>query len=893
MSPGDESLPRPSHNPLKLAPPADMGNSVDRSIITGTWTRSHAAVTLLCAPAGFGKTTAMRQLLSAARQQGLPAAWLNVDSADNDLGRLAFYLWAALRSALPSLANSSPSDPWIDASRGLAGGSARQLLDVLSRTDTPFVLFVDEFEQVKDSGVLAVFSELAFSLAPGQRLVLGSRQKPGLPLGRLRVQQRLLEIDAAMLRFNASEARDYMTGCRGIGMADADLGELQARTEGWPAALQLAASALAGRADSRAWLQQLSGASGNLAEYLAEDVLSRLSEPHRHFVLRSSIFEAFCPQLCDAVSGSTDSADWIEQSIRANLFLLPIEAEGDWYRYHPLFREFLRAQLSRTAAHELPGLHERAAQWLASTARYAQAIAHASAAGDTVLTADLLERCGMDYVRAGQMTLVLQWAGTLPQAELERRPALLTATAYAMVFLHHYAAAERLLVALEQHPDGSHAEDVTVLRVMLWAWLDRLDDAVQAARVAVANDHPASPFVSGLLHNAIGYGDMLTGHFVPARHALLEARRQLESVQALYGLTYTACIEGMIDMLQGNVRDALARFSAILNRIMAAGQRYTSSSPVACTLLAEASYELGDTAAADALLAEYLPLIRDTCLPDHLIVAHRLASRIAWLGGDANKALDHLNALQTLGDARGIARLGMAAAIERSRLALLAGDVANARHALTLAESLSPSQGTVPGYADDLEDLVIARFRIALVAGDAEAEMARMEAALHQAGRGGRLRRGARLAWLLAQSHQVAGRAPEALMWLERALSQGRAWQACRLFADDPWHLAALLASVPSRQDGFAPAYLAQLMQAARVKTHEATPARSEQDGLLSPRELQIIRSVADGHSNKALARLLFVSENTIETHLRRINGKLGTGNRMQAVSRARELGLL
>ncbi|MBP0632364.1 LuxR C-terminal-related transcriptional regulator [Cupriavidus sp. AcVe19-1a] len=894
MLPGNDPFPGPPLNPLKLAPPGEIGPAVERSAIAATWAASRAAVTLVCAPAGFGKTTTMRQLLIAARQHGGPTAWLNLDSADNDLGRITPYLWAALHmAALPSLGDAPSTGPWIDASRGLPGGSARQLLDVLSRVEAPFVLFVDEFELVSDSSVLSLFSELAFSLGPGQRLVLGSRHKPGLPLGRLRVQQRLLEIDASMLRFSAGEVRDYITSCRGIGMADADLGDLQARTEGWPAALQLAASALAGRADSRAWLQQLSGTTGNLAEYLAEDVLSRLSEPHRHFLLRSSIFEAFCPQLCDAAFGSADSADWIAQSVRDNLFLLPIEAEGEWYRYHPLFRQFLRAQLSRTAAPELPALHARAAHWLASTARYTQAIAHASAAGDTVLIADLLERCGMDYVRGGQMKLVVQWAETLPHEELERRPAVLTATAYAMVFLHRYAAAERLLGVLEKHSGAIHEEDVTVLRVMLSAWLDRMDDAVLAARTALAGREPASPFVSGLLHNAMAYGDMLQGRFVPARHALLQAKRELESVNAIYGLTYSACIEGMIDMLQGNVRDGLARFSAMLNRIVAAGQRYTSSGPVACALLAEALYELGDSAAADALLSEYLPLIRDTCLPDHVIVAHRVASRIAWLGGDSGKALDQLNTLQELGDARGIASLGMAAAIDRSRFALLAGDISSARHALVLAASLAPPSGTLMRYSDDLDDLEIARIRIALVATDDEADVERVETALRSAEKSGRARRALRLAWLLAQAHHAAGRSSQALIWLERALAQGQAWEAHRIFADEPWHVEPLLASLASRRHVFDTRYLERLMYAVQIPSKRGAPVRGEQEDLLSPRELQIIRRVADGHSNKALARLLFVSENTIETHLRRINGKLGTGNRMQAVARARELGLL
>lgn len=307
----------------------------------------------------------------------------------------------------------------------------------------------------------------------------------------------------------------------------------------------------------------------------------------------------------------------------------------------------------------------------------------------------------------------------------------------------------------------------------------------------------------------------------------------------------------------------------------------------------KALYELGDSAAADALLSEYLPLIRETCLPDHLIVAHRLATRIAWLAGDPPRALEQLNTLQALGDARGVARLGVAAAIDRSRLALLAGDIANARHALALAVSLSPSTGTLLSYSEDLDDLEIARFRIALVAADGKPDIERMVAALSQAENNGRARRGVRLAWLLAQAHHVADRPEQARIWLEHALSRGQAWQVQQIFADEPWHLEAILAWLMSRQHVFDPRYLERLVRAAQVTSQPGTQRHSEHEGLLSPRELQIIRRVADGHSNKALARLLFVTENTIETHLRRINGKLGTGNRTQAVARARELGVL
>ena len=224
---------------------------------------------------------------------------------------------------------------------------------------------------------------------------------------------------------------------------------------------------------------------------------------------------------------------------------------------------------------------------------------------------------------------------------------------------------------------------------------------------------------------------------------------------------------------------------------------------------------------------------------------------------------------------------------------MLAGDVSSARHGLAVAASLAPPSGTLMRYSDDLDDLEIASFRIALVAPGEEADVERIEAALRLAERSGRARRAVRLAWLLAQAHHAAGRSAQARIWLERALAQSQAWQAHRILADEPWHLQPLLASLASRQHVFDPRYLERLVQAAQASSQRGTPVRGEQEGLLSPRELQIIRRVADGHSNKALARLLFVSENTVETHLRRINGKLGTGNRMQAVARAREIGLL
>ncbi|HJV27704.1 MAG TPA: LuxR C-terminal-related transcriptional regulator [Aromatoleum sp.] len=888
-------------NPLKLRPPV-AGSGIERDRIVALIERTSANLVLVTATAGYGKSTAMGQLYRHKSERGDAVSWLTADRSDNDLGRFAFYLWVALSNALPELGAPPLASEGIESAAAAASVRVHHLVEALALIEAPFVLFIDDFEQVTASDALALVNTLVSGLSPGQTLIVGSRQKPELPLGRLRVQGRLLEIETDSLKFSVAETRSYVASRLDCVLDETELASLQERTDGWPAALQLAAAALAGRSSVGALLQGLAESSRSISDYLAEDVLARLPAAQRSFLIDTSVLETFCPAMCDAVLERTDSHALIAQTERDNLFLQLIDSEGMWYRYHPLFQEFLREQFRRTTdAQRIVVLQLKAARWLAADGKVAQAIPYALAAGDHELAAGMMAQRATDLVRIGQLDTVTRWVAAIPDAVLARWPELMIAGAYAMTYLHRYADANRLVDKLAPATPSSPkiAADLVALRIMLGAWSDHLPEAFRAAESARETLVDADPYAIGLMHNALAFFRIAQGRYLDALHDAAIAKRAMEPIGALHGLNYSVSFEGAIDLLQGNAREARSRFERTLADIIAAGYRYTTSTAVVVAHLAETLYELDELDAAEVLLTDYLPLIREGCLPDHLIVAYRVLARIQAHRGHHGRAIDTLNTLQDLGDLRGLPRIAAAARIDKLRLALLVGDIAAAQRLIARIndESIWQPFGDLRTYANDLDDPEIAAYRLALATGAGQTVIPRLQDAICHADAANRRRRVLRLQCLLAQAFEAARRRPQALETLERALAASQADGLVRVFADEPWHLQPLLTALESRHTAVAPAYLQTLLKAAERPTPRPVPATSNDlaaaDNPLSQRESQLLRLLADGNSNKELARKLFVSENTVETHLRRIYGKLGTRNRTQAVARARERGVI
>ncbi|WP_150429946.1 LuxR C-terminal-related transcriptional regulator [Dechloromonas sp. CZR5] len=892
-------------NPLKLRPPRSRSDQVPRDAFCRRVEESRANLVLVTAPAGYGKSTALSLLFRRLEEQGQIVGWLTIEPSDNDVGRLAQYLWLSLGSVLPDSGAKQVETPLLDTASATANGLAYELLDTLAMLEAPFSLFIDEFEHITSPDVMTFITDLVAGLNEGQRVILGSRHKTMLPLGRMRVQGKLLEMEASELRFSTEETRSYILSRLKIELLPADLAKLQEGTDGWAAALQLTTAALMGEANPSSLLQGLTGPSRGLADYLAEDVLSRLPERQRFFLIQSSMFESFCSDMCNVVFECTDSAELIAQIERDNLFLQIIDVDGQWYRYHPLFRDYLQSQLAniRNVEGMLKQWHLRSAKWLDQARRGIQAIEHALAAGAPELAAELMAARAADFIHTGQLRVVSQWIESLPDAVVQQNLQLAIAGAYSMVFLHKYKDASRLLAFLKSEIDKSpqHKHDLLVLEIMLGAWSDHLPEAVKTAANEVENLTDAPPYVVGLIRNAAAYYAIAIGDYFTAHQHLIIAKRLLEPINAIHALSYSQCFEGVIDMLQGNVIQANARFNATLTNIIGAGYRFTNSTAVAAAHLIEALYESNDLDSAEILVSDYLPLIRDCCLPDDLITTYRIAARILFIRGKQSEALETLDYLQDMGDLRGIPRLAAAARQGKLRVALRAGDFAAANRLLTLISSndIWERWNGLSPYGDDIDDPFIARTRIALVSGNGPSMLSELQDAIRLAEANNRTRRSMRLRCLLAQALESARRRPQALDLLEKTLTLAQPKGLFRVFADDSWLLAPLLEALELRSQAVPRAYITELINASAANnvayvpsTHSAMIGRTEEGGL-SQRELQILRLVAEGSSNKELSRKLFVSENTVETHLRRIYSKLGTKNRTQAVSKAREKGML
>ena len=340
MVPNSAPLKVIRQNPLKLRPPRASNESIPRNEFCNRVAASRANLVLVSAPAGYGKSTAMSLLYHHLAESGTIVGWLTLEPSDNDVGRLAQYLWLSLGSALTDSGQQFAEVPVIEAASSAANSRAYELLDSLAMLESPLALFIDEFEHITSPEVVTFISDLVSGLNEGQRVILGSRHKTMLPLGRMRVQGRLLELEASELRFSTEETRSYIRSRLNIELTPADLTKLQEGTDGWAAALQLTTAALMGQSNPSLILQGLAGPSRGISDYLAEDVLARLPERQRCFLIQSSMFESFCADMCNVVFEREDSAELIAQTVRDNLFLQIIDADGQWYRYHPLFRDF-------------------------------------------------------------------------------------------------------------------------------------------------------------------------------------------------------------------------------------------------------------------------------------------------------------------------------------------------------------------------------------------------------------------------------------------------------------------------------------------------------------------------------------------------------------------------
>lgn len=894
------SLPQASHTTglrgARFSPPRAPATMVERAHLLGLIGESVAQLTLICAPAGFGKSTLMQQLRRRFQARGIATVWLQVERADNQLGRFLQSLKGAIQTAFGEpVASPSMETPATNANP--VQGRAADLIERLSLSDAPIALFFDDLELIVDESVWAFLQRLLADLDMHHRVVLASRTKPPLALGRLRAYGQLLELDQAELRFTPEETQTFLER-QNIGVAA--IRALQQHTEGWPAALQLAAIAVNGRYGSDA-LRAISGASASVAEYLAQEVLDSRPGPQRDFLLRSAVLGQFCAELCDAALERGDSNEMIAQIVRDNLLLVPIDAEERWYRYHPLFADFLRVRMAQERQGELQPLHRRAACWTSAHGFMNEAITHALSAKDHMFAADLLAASAMDNLHSGRVADTAHAIALLPDAEVYRRPALLRAAAFAAIFAHRYDAARRYMDVIERADEvGTDGDDeIVAMRLMMLGWTDGIPDLLRAVDELRNRSSHFGRFTAGLASNASAFCHLALGRYDEAQRALAQAREACEPIDALYVLSYSACFAAAIELNLGQVAAARATLERAFNRAIAGGERYGGAGAVVATYLAECLYEANALDACQALVDDYMPIVIETGMPDHLIVLHRIAARLHFLRGHGDDGQSLLVQLGEIGARRGLRRLTAAAWLERSYASLRSNNNEGARRALAAGSdaALWDSFGAFNPHAGEIDDVMIAGLRLRQATGDSNETVPEIRAERQRAEAVGRRRRALRLLFLEAQALESGGRRREASAAFDEAVMRAADGGMVRVLADESWATEPLVVRSAVMREPRTVGLLRELKEPiAAMTTTALRDRRAEVTGnavRLTTREVQILRLIWKGGSNKAIARDLFLTENTIETHLRRIYEKLGTRKRTQAAAIAREAGAI
>ncbi len=841
-------------------------------------------LTLLGAPAGFGKTVLLRSWASSTQLDG-PVAWLSLEADDNDAGRFWAYVSAALErsGALPAGAAVavSPADGQIELA---------PLLNALGRVDPPVVLVLDDFHEIGEESVLRGVQFLIRHCPPTLRLVIAARADPRLELHQLRTSGKLTEIRVAELAFTLEEAAELLGG-QGLNLRSGDVALLRAHTEGWAAGLRLAALTLRDHPDPGRFIAEFAGDERSVADYLTGEVLARQPPPVRAMLLCTSILDRLNGELADALTGRDDGEPMLAELERAGAFVVPVERRHGWYRYHQLFAELLRVELRHEAPERIPELHRRAAGWFAANGSPAEAARHALTAGDWQLATTVVLEHWHELV-LGDPIILRELLGLLPPELAGLDPELALG-----------AAADQAGAAL---PADQQVAEIRRRRLPLLVAALRLGEAWRAGDldvVAVA----ALEMLALLGERGAGGGAGASGH---------DAAR----VFALTALAVAELGTGDLEAAEATLRESLA----------VAGRAGLERPLVDCTSqLALLEAARGRLRAAERTALEALELAeRQGCAKDPQTIAAHLALCVAWgQWNDLPAAELHLEqaiaaarvdsapavagglavvrawALQARGDVPGgleavaAARRDLAAwrpvpylerplAIREAELRIAAGDMVGARAALELAEGL---ERTAPAAA-------VARARLELEQGDGKAATATLAPWLNGSATTPSLTLLVE-AWLLdALAGRALGDPERGFRSLERALHLAER-EGFRLpFVSGRGQLRELLGA---QLDGPTAhrSLVAELLEARRPAPEPEQADRAlEEETLIEPlseRERIVLRYLTSSLSNVEIAAELYVSVNTVKTHIKSIYRKLDTTGRRDAIRKARELRLL
>lgn len=868
----------------------------------------HSRLTLISAPAGFGKTTLITEWIT---HDDRPVAWLSLDEGDNDPARFLAYMVAALQTITPQtgarilnlLESSQP--PSIDL-------LLTPLLNELAAIPHDCVLVLDDYHVLDRMKIDETLAFLIDNQPPQLHLVITTREDPRLPLARLRARGQLTELRAADLRFTAHEAAEFLNHAMGLSLSPGDVAALERRTEGWIAALQLAALSMKGQEDVGHFIQSFTGSHRFIMDYLIGEVLDHQPGTVRDFLFQTSILDRLSASLCDAVTGRNDGQAMLEHLEQRNMLIVPLDDHREWYRYHHLFAEVLQTYAHKADPQEISGWLNRASQWHEKNGLRPGAIHYALAANDFEQAANLIELSWPFIAQNIQPSEFLRWVQRLPNAIIEKRPVLMGAYAWALLDTRNLDAADHYLKQVEnwlEIIDEQVNHEAIIVNQAQFKWLAGTTATARAYLAQVRHNieetiHHAQRALTLLLqdqHYWIGLNALFLGlaqwansDLDKAYDAVTDSIQRFIAIDNLYFQVYGTVVLAEIRALQGKLRQAYDHY----HEAMQLAQSADNSEPMSI------SFYVG----LGALYLEWNDL---ETAEQHIHTGSKELSK-SLIGFDAYRlkvvlaqvrvAAGHYDdAISLLADANKDFKSGTAPNIippelMKARFLLRQGRL---DEALDGIQKRGLSTEDVLHFSDEFDHITLARVKLAKYRQQPDDQglkgllgfLERLRDAARDEGRAGRV---LEILILRALAYHAGGDLPAALLSLENALTLAEPEGYIRIFVDEGEAIQPLLARILSQ--GEHTAYVKKMLDALYQQSSDGPSAVPPNQLLIEPlseRELEVLRLMADGYSNQGIADELFIALSTVKKHINNIYGKLNTPNRTQAINRARDLDIL
>ena len=852
---------------------------------------------LVSAPAGYGKTTLVSNWL---RESHVNAAWLSLDEGDNDPRCFLQYLGAALETIVPALQIVPPTMQEIQQlPRGI---TINTVINDVAGYATPFVLVLDDVHSIHTPAILEMLASLLEHMPPQMHLVLLSRTDPAVPLSRLRARGQLIDIRADQLQFTADETDLFLNGVMGLSLPTEDVAALLARTEGWIAGLQLAALSMRGSEDVHGFVSAFTGSHYYIMDYLVDEVLKLQPEDVRTFLQHTSILGRMCGPLCDAVVGAGAAEGgqgqaFLEALEERNLFIIPLDGERQWYRYHHLLADVLGKHLERRSSSLVSELHRRAAQWYEQNGFIAEAIHHALTGGDGQRAARLIDQNGCQLIMHGEVMALLKWLQAI-EPEVQKNPWLGVQYAWALALTGHLDRVEELLqVAERQIAPLQPAPEIQIVRGTIAAarafranMLGETRLAADLGRQALEYLPDTDPFsrsIRSVVTSVLGDASWIHGDLEEARQAYTAAADMARAAGNLgMAVLGSSNLAGVL-VEQGHLHEAARVYEDAVALATRPGGRVLPWVARLYAGLGRLHYEWNHLDTAARFIHRCIELGQQWEDPDLLARGYVMLARLEL-------ALSHP------GQAEAAMRAAHQLVVEQTLSPARSNWVQSALAGLRLAQGHMDQalylvrQGGIP--ADDPVPFErgpehLTSLRVLLAEGDYGAALALSEHLLQQAQAAGRTGDIIEVLILQAQTFHGNKDTQQALAVLDRALTLARPEGYVRIFMDEGEPMMQLLSQARSHRLGGG--YAAQLLLAASQIGDAPLPSAQPLIEPLTGREIEVLKLIAAGLSNEEIASRLVISLATVKRHISNIYGKLDVPSRTQAVFRARELRLV